>query len=110
MTASHHPSMHHFTSQDDYHAFLDELAENEADAIEEWGAYEVATDIVAHVDDRSTEIQVGNGTVPDVAGIDAPICPVTVLEYSDAKSKLPRDEVESISHLAAELLEHDLAR
>lgn len=108
MTTDQHPSMHHFASQDTYQKFVEELAVTEAEAIEEWGAYEIAADIVAQVEDRSTEIQVGGGSVPDVDGINAPICPVTVLEYSDATSGLPRDEAESISHLAAELLEQDL--
>jgi len=102
--------MHHFASDNDYQAFVAELAVNEAEAIEEWGAYEIATDIVAYVDDRSVEIQVGGGSIPDVDGIDAPLCPVTVLEYSESASGLPRDEVESISHLAAEILEQDLER
>lgn len=110
MTTNQPSSMHHFASEDDYRAFVDELAANEAEAIEEWGAYEVAINVVAHVDDRSAEIQVGGGSVPDVAGIEAPVCPVTVLEYSEATSGLPHDEVESISHLAADLLEQDLER
>ena len=63
---------------------------------------------MVQVEDRSTEIQVGGGSVPDVDGVDAPICPLTVLEYADATSGLPRDEVESISHLSVELLEQDL--
>lgn len=108
MSTNQHPSMHHFASKDDYRAFVDELAANEAETIEKWGAYEVATAAVAQVGDRSVEIHVGGGSVPDVDGIDAPICPVTILEYSEATSGLPRDEVESISHLAAELLEQDL--
>jgi hypothetical protein len=108
MNTDQHTSMHHFTSKNDYHDFVAELAANEANAIEEWGAYEIAADVVAQVEDRSTEIQVGGGSAPDVENIDTPLCPVTVLEYSDATSGLPRDEVESISHLAAELLEQDL--
>ena len=100
--------MHHFTSEKSYHDFVTELAANEAKAIEEWGAYEVAVDVIAQVEDRSTEIQVGSGSVPDVENIDTPLCPVTVLAYSDATSGLPHDEVESISHLTAELLEQDL--
>lgn len=104
MTDNHQPSMHHFASQDDYRAFVTDLAVNEADAIEEWGAYEIATNIIASVDDRSSEIEVKGGSVPNVDGIEAPICPVTILEYSKATSGLPRDEVESISHLASELL------
>lgn len=108
MPTDQHPSMHHFASPDSYHEFVKELAVNEAEAIEEWGAYEIAADVVAQVEDRSTEIQVGGGSAPDVDGVDAPICPVTVLEYSDAASGLPRDEVASISHLSADLLEQDL--
>lgn len=108
MSTNQHPSMYHFASQDQYREFVKELAVNEAEAIEEWGAYEIAADVVAQVEDRSTEIQVGGGSTPDINGITAPICPVTVLEYSDATSGLPRDEVESISHLAVELLEQDL--
>lgn len=100
--------MHHFTSKDYYHDFVAELAVNEAKTIEEWGAYEVAIAVVARVENRSTEIQVGGGSIPDIEDIDTPLCPVTVLEYSDATSGLPRDEVESISHLAAELLEQDI--
>lgn len=100
--------MHHFESRDDYHTFVRNLASNEADAIEEWGAYEIATDAIAQVEDRSTEIQVSAGSAPAVDGVTAPVCPVTVLEYSDAPSGLPQDEVESISHLAADLLEQDL--
>ena len=108
MTTNQHPSMHHFASQDSYREFVKELAANEAEEIEEWGAYEIAADVVAQVEDRSTEMQIGGGSPPDVNGVNAPICPITVLEYSDATSGLPRDEVESISHLAAELLEQDL--
>jgi len=108
MTTDQHPSMYHFASQDTYREFVKELAVNEAEAIEEWGAYEIAAEVVAKVEDRSPEIQVGVGSAPDVDDVDAPICPVTVLEYSDATSGLPHDEVESISHLAAELLEQDL--
>lgn len=108
MTTDHHPSMHHFESQNGYRTFVKNLADTEADAIEEWGAYEVATDVIAQVEDRSTEIQVHAGSGPDIDSVTAPICPVTVLEYSDATSGLPQDEVESISHLAADLLEQDL--
>ncbi|WP_114579035.1 hypothetical protein [Saliphagus sp. LR7] len=108
MTTDQLPSMHHFESKEDYQEFVDELAANKSEAIEEWGAYEIATNVIAQVEDRTTEIQVGDKSAPDDDGINAPICPVTVLEYSDATSRLPRDEVESISHLAAELLEQDL--
>lgn len=108
MTTDQHPSMHHFSSQNTYREFVKELATSEAEAIREWGAYEIAANIVAQVEDRSTNIQVNGGSAPDVDGVNAPICPVTVLEYSDATSSLPRDEVESISHLAADLLEQDL--
>lgn len=100
--------MYHYAFQDNHREFIKELAVNEAEAIEEWGTYEISADVVAQVEDRSTEIQVGGGSTPDVDGVNAPICTVTVLEYSDATSGLPRDEVESISHLAAELLEQDL--
>jgi len=92
MTVDSHPSMHHFASPDSYREFVKELAVNEAEAIEEWGAYEIAADVVAQVEDRSTEIQVGGGSAPDVDDINAPICPLTVLECSDATSGLPRDE------------------
>lgn len=105
-----HPSMHHFASQEEYLDFVAELANNEAEAIEEWGAYEIATDVIARVEDRQTSIQVGDGTAPAVDGIDVPLCPVTVLEYSTGNSGLPTDEVESISHLASELLEQDLQK
>lgn len=108
MNTDQHPSMHHFTSTNGYHDFVAELVANEARDIEEWGAYEVAVAVVAHVEDRSAEIQVGGGSTPDVESVDTYLCPVTVLEHSDATSGLPRDEVESISHLAAELLEQDL--
>jgi hypothetical protein len=108
MTTEHNSSMCHFGSQDSYQEFVEELATTEAEAIEEWGAYEVAVDVVAQVEDRGTEIQVGDGSEPDANGIDTPICPITVLEYSNATSCLPTNEVESISHLAAELLEQDL--
>ena len=108
MTNDHNSSMIHFDSQDSYHEFVEELATNEAKTIEEWGAYEIAVDVVAQVEDRGTEIQVADSSTPDVNGVNAPICPITVLEYSSATSGLPRDEVESISHLAAELLEQDL--
>lgn len=100
--------MHHFTSEDAYRRFVDELATTEAEAIREWGAYEVASNIVAHVDDRSADISVGGGDAPAVDGVDTPLCPITILEYSQAQSGLPRDEVEHISHLAADLLEQDL--
>lgn len=108
MTTNHNSSMHHFGSQDSYNKFVEELAATEAEAIGEWGAYEVAVDVVAQVEDRGTEIQVGDSPEPDVNGIGAPICPITVLEYSNATSGLPPNEVESISHLAAELLEQDI--
>lgn len=110
MNTDQHQSMHHFTSKNNYYDFVAELAANEAKSIEEWGAYEVAVAVIAQVEDRSTEIQVDNESVPDVENIDTPLCPVTVLEYSNATSGLPRDEVESISHLAAELLEQDLEK
>jgi hypothetical protein len=102
--------MHHFDSSDGYRKFVSELASNEAEAIEEWGAYEIATSVIAQVEDRSVEIQVEGGSAPNIDSIAAPICPVTVLEYSDSSSALPIDEVESISHLAADLLEQDLDR
>ena len=110
MTTDQHLSMHHFASHDDYQAFIAELAMSEAESIDELGAYEIATDVVAHVNDRTAEIQVGGGSAPKVNDINAPLCPITVLEYSNSASGLPRDEVESISHLAAELLEQDLER
>lgn len=75
--------------------------------IQEWGEYEVASTIVAHVDDRSTDIHT-DSSPPNVDDIDAPLCPITVLEYSNATSGLPADEVEHITHLAVELLEQDL--
>lgn len=50
----------------------------------------------------------GGESAPDVEGIDAPNCPVIVLENSEAMSGLPCDEVEHISHLAVELLGQDL--
>lgn len=56
LTTNQHPSMHHFASEDDYRTFVDELATNEAGAIEEWGAYEVANNVVVQVDERSAEI------------------------------------------------------
>jgi len=110
MTTDHNSSMYHFSSQDSYYEFVEELASNEAEDIKEWGAFEIAVDAVAQVEDRATEVQITAGSAPDVTGVDAPICPVTVLEYSNATSGLPQDEVESISHLAAELLEQDLDR
>ena len=72
------------------------------------GAFVIAVDAVAQFNNHATEIQITAGSEPDVTGVDAPICPVTVLEYSNATSGLPQDEVESISHLAAELLEQDI--
>lgn len=110
MTDEAHPSMHHFSSQSAYETFLTDLADSEAETIQEWGAYEVASSIVARVDDRSDEIEVTRGPPPSVDRIDAPLCPITVLEYSQATSGLPRDEVEHITHLAVELLEQDLQR
>lgn len=100
--------MHHFASQEEYLDFIAELAGTEAEAIEEWGAYEIASDVIARVEDRQQTIQTGDGTAPNVDGINAPLCPITVLEYSTRDSGLPIDEVESISHLASELLEQDL--
>lgn len=100
--------MHHFESTAAYDSFVEEFAIIEASAIQEWGAYEVASDVVAFVDDRSAEIEVGGGSVPNVSGVDAPLCPVTVLDYSQKQSGLPREEVEHITHLAVELLEQDL--
>jgi len=100
--------MHHFNSQEEYNEFVEALASNEAEAIDNWGAYEIATNVIATVNDRSAEIQVGGGSVPNVEGVAAPLCPITVLEYSEAGSGLPADEVESISHLATELLEQDI--
>lgn len=110
MTTDQHPSMHHFVSKNDYRDFVAELAVDEAEAIKEWGAYEVAVDIIAQVENRSTEIRVGGDSAPTIEYISAPLCPITVLEYSNATSGLPRDEVDSISHLAAELLEQDLTQ
>ena len=100
--------MYHFSSQDSYYQFVEELAANEAEDIKEWGAFEIAVDVVAQIEHDTPEIQVTGSSKPDINGVDAPICPVTVLEYSNATSDLPQDEVESISHLAAELLEQDL--
>jgi hypothetical protein len=62
---------------------------------------------VALVDNRAAEVQVDND-VPDIGTLDAPLCPVTVLEYSRSTSGIPRDEVEHITHLAVSLLEQDL--
>lgn len=100
--------MHHFDSKAAYDSFVEELATNEASSIQEWGAYEVASDIIVLVDDRSTEIEVGGGSVPSVDGVNAPLCPITVLEYSVQTSGLPQDEVENITHIAVELLEQEL--
>lgn len=100
--------MHHFDSKAAYDSFVKELATNEASALQEWGAYEVASSVVVPVDDRSIETEVGGGSVPSVNGVDEPLCPVTVLEYSEKKSGLPQDEVEHITHLAVELLEQEL--
>lgn len=100
--------MHHFDSKAAYDSFVEEFATNEAPSIQEWGAYEVASDIIVLVDDRSTEIEVGDGSVPSVDEVNAPLCPITVLKYSDQASGLPQDEVENITHIAVELLEQDL--
>jgi hypothetical protein len=100
--------MHHFDSKAAYDSFVEELATNEASAIREWGAYEVASDIVVVVDDNSTGTEVGGGSVPNVDGVDSPLCPITVLEYSEHTSGLPEDEVEHITHLAVELLEQEI--
>lgn len=99
--------MYHFTTQSEYDNFLENLSVEESEAIEEWGAYEVASSVVALVDDRAVEVQVDN-EVPDIGTLDAPLCPVTVLEYSQSTSGIPRDEVEHITHLAVSLLEQDL--
>jgi hypothetical protein len=108
MATEQHPSMYHFASKDDYREFVEELATSEVETIKEWGAYEIAADVVAQVEDRNDKIQIGEGSSPDIEGINAPICPVTVLEYSDSTSRLASNEAESISHLAAELLEQDI--
>jgi hypothetical protein len=100
--------MYHFDSKDAYDSFVAELATNEASAIREWGAYEVASDMIVLVDDDSTGTKVGSGSVPNVDGVNSPLCPVTVLEYSEHTSGLPQDEVEHITHLAVELLEQDI--
>lgn len=100
--------MYHFDSKAAYDSFIEKLATNEASVIQKWGAYEVANDIIALVDDRSTEIEVGGGSVPNVDGVNAPLCPITVLEYSEQTSGIPRDEVENITHIAVELLEQEL--
>jgi hypothetical protein len=108
MSETPHTSMHHFDSKAAYDSFVEELAITEASAIEKWGTYEVASDIVALVDTQGAEINVGTGSAPDIAGIDEPLCPVTVLEYSEQSSGLPPDEAEHITHVAVELLEQDI--
>jgi hypothetical protein len=101
--------MHHFSSQSEYNSFLKNLAAEESEVIEEWGAYEVASSVVALVDDRATEIQLDDDDkIPDIGSINAPLCPITVLEYSQSTSGIPHDEVEHITHLAVSLLEQDL--
>lgn len=89
------------SSTEEYREYIQQVATENADAIEDGYAYDVACEIVIALYPTVDE---GRGTVGTVGEIS----PVDVLRYSDTKPDVPVDELESLGHQAALKVARDL--